>query len=159
MQILAVGSLVALIAVVYGDTTRRATVMALDLMTKTGAKYGPFEIQLEKRMNDFSKQMEHAPDWAQLTASKLDSGHIGLVLFLNKHGEYKLPSSSRLRDRMRELRECGLISHDAQSLKEASYVRLTEFGADFAKEISVNYNSIPTTRGAVKDDGNHVVLR
>jgi hypothetical protein len=135
LQVVAVASLVGLIALLYEGHAHGALDVCLELLSNAKqARYGDFEIQIEKRLKDFSDLAVKRSVGIQVLLSQLDGQHVSLLLAIAKSGHYSPPET--VKDKLRQLRNQGLLCHNATSMREANDVWLSPLGDELARVLA-----------------------
>ncbi|GAB5527108.1 MAG: hypothetical protein Roseis2KO_49800 [Roseivirga sp.] len=142
-QTIAVVSLILLLGVLYKSQARKVRDLFLELLKGTSkAKVGSLELQLEQKLQDYSKIIATKSIWSQILLSKLDSEHIGLLLTIQKEGTFKIQGT--VKNKLRDLRSHGLLTHDKATMEESSEVQLTKTGKELAEFLSAPELKIDT---------------
>lgn len=132
LQVVAAIALVGVLALTYRDRAVRVVDFIVELIGSTRqAKYGALEIQLERRLKDFSELAIRKSAGLQILLSNLDSEHLSLLLAISKAGHYKPPGPAK--KKLRDLRNRGLLFHDGASLGESEDVWLSPLGVQLAE--------------------------
>jgi hypothetical protein len=131
LQFLSLVALIALMSVLYQKHARRVLDLFLELLSNAKqAKYGALEIQIDKRLKDFSDLAVKKSVGVQILLSQLDSQHVSLLLAIGKVGHYAPPDPARAK--LRDLRNRGLLYHNSSSLGASTEVWLTPLGEELA---------------------------
>ena len=132
MQLLAVISLIATLAILYKYQTQKIINIILDLLSSTRqAKLGKMEVQIDKKIEDISDRIAKQVGWVQILLSQLTGDEIGLLLAISKTNNFS--ATNALKEKLRKLRSRGLIQHNMPTMTDSDTVWLTEVGKDFVK--------------------------
>jgi len=80
----------------------------------------------------------------QLLLSNLDSDHIGLLILIHKQGKFK--PKDAVKNKLRDLRSKGLLTHDKESMTQSEVVWLTELGTEVATILMNNEFNMPSEK-------------
>jgi hypothetical protein len=100
------------------------------------AKYKDIEVSMGDKSFDISSYFINKPMWIRILALRLQPQHIGLLLEIKRVGNY--PLTDAIKGRMRELRDCALIKHNAKTIGESSTVYLSDLGKEFTDAITID---------------------
>lgn len=132
MQVLAVISLVATLAILFEYQARRILEIGLNLFENTRqAKLGRLKIQIDKRIEDISERIVRQSAWVQILLSQLTNDEVGLLLAIAKTERFA--ATDALKNTLRSLRARGLIQHDMPTMADSKEVWLTGIGQDFVR--------------------------
>jgi len=134
LQWVAVVSLVLLLAVVYQNLTMRTVEVCLTLVARAQqAKVGSLEIQLDKKLADFSKKVAAESVWVQILVKDLSSEEVGTLLQISRVERFA--ARDGMKPLLRGLRARGLITHDQPKLTASHYVWVTDLGRELAQSL------------------------
>ncbi len=132
MQLLAIISLIMLLAILFKYQTKRIINIGLELLSSTKqAKIGKLELQIDKKLEDLSDRIVKQAGWVQILLSQLESDGVGLLLAISKVD--KFTATNALKEKLRSLRSRGLIQHNKATMADSTEVWLTKLGNDFVK--------------------------
>lgn len=121
---LAIVCLLLFCAVLFRHRLIRAFDAGLDLLANARrAKVGGMELEIEKRLADFSAELLKTSAWAQVLVSQLSQEDVGLMLSLANCN--RLQAVDALKNRYRVLRERGLLEHDQPTMSDSTPVWLS----------------------------------
>jgi hypothetical protein len=131
LQIVAIVSIILLIGVLYKNLARKAIDIIFSLTKNTKqAKFGQLEINIEKKLAEYSKSAVTQSVWMNVILSKLDPEHLGLLLTIQKDGKHTAIKASK--SKLRDLRALGLLRHNNETMEASTEVWLTELGNEIA---------------------------
>jgi hypothetical protein len=134
-QYVAIASLIAVLCVLYKKTLSRTAEIGLGLLGRTTrAKYGDFEMQVDRMVLSSLVTSTSIPDWAKEFLSEMGARHLGLLLTLSKTERLRI-SPAVIRS-LRELRDLGLVEHDQDTIGESEYAWLSGAGRDLVAVLS-----------------------
>jgi hypothetical protein len=135
LQSVAIASMLAVLCVLYKPTASRAAEIGLGLLGRTSrAKYGDFEMEVERMVLGPLVQSPSVPMWAKALLSDMGAKHLGLLLALSKSDRIRI--NSAVVGSLRELRNIGLVEHDQGSLAGSEWVWLSSAGRDLVNALS-----------------------
>lgn len=159
LQSVAIASMVVALCVLYKPTASRAADIGIGLLGRTSrAKYGDFEMEVERMVLGPLVESPNIPVWAKGLLSEMGARHLGLLLALAKSERVRV--NPAVIGSLRELRNLGLIEHDRDSLAGSEFVWLTSAGRDLKSALSGHAPLDPNTRrGAADDASPHSIRR
>lgn len=133
---LAITAVILLFVVLGSAHIMRLFNLCVDLLsTARQAKYGAIEIQLGKQLRDLSELAVRKSVGIQMLLSQLDGPHVALLLAVYRAGLYA-PQTEAIRQKLRDLRDLGLLSYDGPTLAESAHVRVSAYGEEVARVLS-----------------------
>ena len=135
LQSVAIASMIIALCVLYKPTASRAAEIGFGLLGRTSrAKYGDFEMEMERMVLGPLVQSPSIPVWAKGLLSEMGARHLGLLLALSKAERIRI--NPAVIGSLRELRNLGLIEHDDAVLAKSEFVWLSSAGRDLSNALS-----------------------
>jgi hypothetical protein len=117
-----------------GPVRRMVQIVLGHAGTARSAKFKDFELELDAESTSIkSSALSQAAPWIRIVAGNLKSYHITLLCQIAKVVHFEFHPS--VAERLRELRDQGLIVSEASSLSASKTVRLTGVGEEFVAAI------------------------
>ena len=135
LQSVAIASMLVALCVLYKPTVSRAAEIGLGLLGRTSrAKYGDFEMEVERMVLGPLVQSSSIPAWAKGLLSEMGARHLGLLLALSKSDRIRI--NRAVIGSIRELRNLGLVEHDQDSLAASEWAWLSSAGRDLINALT-----------------------
>jgi len=152
MQILAIVALVASLVVIYKRQAKLLFDEGLTLLSRTKtAKFGNIEVQVNDKTVNISERFEQQAMHFRILLDGLDGDHLGWLLTVSKAGRYE--PTDAVREKLRPLRNRGLLTHDGPTMAKASYVSLTTLGEELARVLLLTTPELQQTQPINSSDG------
>jgi hypothetical protein len=134
MEMLAIASMVALLAIIYRTQTRRALHLLFTLIGGTKqAKLGALEVNVDPLFQTYDSLIAELPPWMQIMLKNITPDEIGILLSIYRVDRYS--PSPALMHYMRHLRDRHLIAHDGPTLSASKQVWVTDVGHQIAEAL------------------------
>jgi hypothetical protein len=131
MQILAIFAFLMSFLTVYRRHAKLVFDLGLSLLGRTTrAKLGDLELQIDDKVINLTERLERKAGDLRMLVDGLNGDHIGWLINIHKVGKYE--PSDAIKEKLRPLRNRGLLVHDSNSMHEAKYVWLTALGEELA---------------------------
>jgi hypothetical protein len=151
MQILAIVALMAALAIVYKNQARLLFEETLVLLRRTkAAKFGNIEVQVNDKVVNITERLEERAKHLRVLLDGLDGDHIGWLLVVAKAGRYEPTNAAK--EKMRPLRNRGLLTHDGPTMAKTSHVWLTTLGEELVKVLQLTTPELQQTEPNRPDD-------
>ena len=152
LQVVAIFAIVLLIGVLYKNLARKAIDIIFSLTRNTKqAKFGQLEINIEKKLAEYSQSAITQFAWMNVILSRLSPEHIGLLLTIQREEKHNIINASK--DKLRDLRSFGLLRHDSDSMEKSTEVWLTDLGNEIASTLTTK--SLTTEKEDKKEINNN----
>ncbi len=136
MQALAIVAFSVCVLTIYQRQSNLLFDLGTSLVSRTRqAKLGDLEIEINDRKINLTEGIEKTADHLRILLDGLDGDHVGWLLTIHKQGRYEAPAATAIKDRLRQLRNRGLLFHDTASLQDARFVWLTPLGEELVSAL------------------------
>ena len=129
MQALAIVAFLLSVLAIHRRQSMLLFDQGMSLLSRTKqAKLGDLEVQIDNQKINLTERLEKSAVKTRILLDGLDSDHVGWLLTIHRHGRYEPPAA--IKEKLRQLRNRGLLLHDSPSMQDAKLVWLSPLGEE-----------------------------